>query len=454
MDRRTAALSASVMGLARDHAAVRFRFTDAAVRALPPVPREDIRSFATDGRNAYYSPMYILREYAKDPHSAERAYLHLLMHCVFRHFFVSSLVDRPLWDIACDIAAENILLELEGASMNNDALRLNEIALLRKQLRYMTAEHIYRYYSDAGCDRIRLAALFSRDDHSQWYGGRQGDKSGDETAPGGAGTRNGCDENGEDNDSSFSDGEASSAEGKSALTPRTMKDSERIWRSIAERMEMEAANFSKQYGGGSGCLVQCLHCINREKYDYAEFLKQFAVYGEAMTYGLSLYRNMPLIEPLEYKEVRRIKEFAVAIDTSASVSGSLVKAFVRKTYNLLTQYENYFTKINLHIIQCDAEIREKVKITNKDELERYLHGMTLKGFMGTDFRPVFRYVGELIRSKEFTDLRGLIYFTDGCGTFPEAMPPYKTAFICIDDGESEPKVPVWAIKLILRAEDI
>ena len=34
------------------------------------------------------------------------------------------------------------------------------------------------------------------------------------------------------------------------------------------------------------------------------------------TYGLKLYRNMPLIKPLEYREVKRIQEFVIAIDTS------------------------------------------------------------------------------------------------------------------------------------------
>lgn len=64
-------------------------------------------------------------------------------------------------------------------------------------------------------------------------------------------------------------------------------------------------------------MMQNLKSLNREKYDYTEFLKRFAVLGETMkinddefdyvfyTYGLQLYKNMPLIEPLEYKEVKK-----------------------------------------------------------------------------------------------------------------------------------------------------
>ena len=33
-------------------------------------------------------------------------------------------------------------------------------------------------------------------------------------------------------------------------------------------------------------------------------------------YGMELYGNMPLVEPLEYKETDRVREFVIAIDTS------------------------------------------------------------------------------------------------------------------------------------------
>ena len=132
----------------------------------------------------------------------------------------------------------------------------------------------------------------------------------------------------------------------------------------------------------------------------------------------------------------------------------LVQKFVQKTYNILKQSESFFTKINLHIIQCDTNIQEDAKITSQEEFDRYLESMTLKGFGGTDFRPVFRYVDKMIKSKEFTNLKGLIYFTDGYGDFPERQPDYNTAFVFIDDDYNNPEVPVWAIKLVLQRDEI
>ena len=47
---------------------------------------------------------------------------------------------------------------------------------------------------------------------------------------------------------------------------------------------------------------------------------------------------------------------------------------------------------------------------------------------GTDFRPAFEYVNQLCAEKKFSNLRGLLYFTDGMGTYPAKRPAYDTAF--------------------------
>ena len=206
--------------------------------------------------------------------------------------------------------------------------------------------------------------------------------------------------------------------------------------------------------------------MNRETYDYSEFLRKFAALGEELkvnddefdyifyTYGLNLYGNLPLIEPLEYQEVKRVREFVIIIDTSGSTSGELVQKFVQKTYNVLKQKESFSQKVNLHIIQCDEEIQEDKKISTEKELDRYLEEMEIKGQGGTDFRPAFAYVDELVKNHEFKNLKGVIYFTDGFGEFPEKKPDYETAFVYLEENYQNPEVPPWAIKLILRPEEI
>ena len=60
----------------------------------------------------------------------------------------------------------------------------------------------------------------------------------------------------------------------------------------------------------------------------------------------------------------------------------------------------------------------------------------------------------LLREQAFTNLKGLLYFTDGKGIYPEKMPPYETAFVFLEEDYEDREVPPWAMKLILEAEDL
>ena len=78
----------------------------------------------------------------------------------------------------------------------------------------------------------------------------------------------------------------------------------------------------------------------------------------------------------------------------------------------------------------------------------------LTGFGATDFRPVFSYIEELRARGEFENLKGLIYFTDGYGIYPERMPDYEVIFAFLDeDGERAP-VPSWSRKVILDSDEL
>ena len=166
-------------------------------------------------------------------------------------------------------------------------------------------------------------------------------------------------------------------------------------------------------------------------------------------YGMELYGNMPLIEPLETKEVQKIEDFVIVVDTSMSCKGELIRHFLEETYSVLSESEGFFRKIHVHILQCDDKVQEDVLITSHEEMREYMEHFTVRGFGGTDFRPAFMRVQELLQRSCFTKLRGLIYFTDGYGTFPVKKPPYETAFVFMKEDYRDVDVPPWAIKLII-----
>ena len=552
--RRMDALARDVLRLARNTLLVHLRFLDAALSRFTP-ERADGGRIATDGQVLRYDPQYVLLSYRDERERPTRDFLHLVLHCAFRHAFVDPRLDRVCWDLACDIAAECAIdsLGLPCVAAQRQAQQQPIVQRLLREGVPLTAEKIYRYFKNERCleaDMLRaLREPFLADEHDLWYldlpaqqrDGERAEEPGeageadDADEPGGEGDADGDapdedesaqdeDESAQDEDESAPDGDgdrpggapdeglnapdegerapegeeeppdaqggvpfatelpaqgeeaglrqASAGEaggrtgGAGSRAPLTREQLEELWSEIARHMKVDLETGRLERGSGAGAMMQNLLAVTREPHDYADFLRRFAVLGEHIqinddefdyiyyTYGLRLYGKTPLIEPLEYKEVRRIREFVIAIDTSGSVKGEQVQRFIQKTYNILLEQESFFTKINLHIVQCDAAIQEAQKITSREEFDAYLASMTLKGFGGTDFRPVFAYVDRMIEQREFTNLRGLIYFTDGEGIFPARQPAYETAFVFVRDDYETPKVPVWAIRLVLDRDGL
>ena len=439
-------LAADVLRLSRNTLLVNLRFLDMALSRLQPVAT-DLTTLCTDGQFLAYDPSFILRRYKQEKEVPVRDYLHVVFHCVFRHMYIHSLIDQKCWDLACDIAVENMITELglKSTAAVRERQQQAVIQKLREKYKTLTAERLYRSLLDADIPKDelkRMRELFKADDHSLWYlppEEKMQISAQLQIAAGGSG------------DADSSDSAAAS---------------EADWENVSQRMQQDIEMFSKQQGNTAGGLMQNLQSVNRERYDYSSFLIKFAVMGEVMkinddefdyvyyTYGLQLYDKMPLIEPLEYKDVKRIREFVIAIDTSGSVARETVQRFLQKTYNILQESESFFSKINVHIIQCDADIQEDKKITCREDFDEYLKTMKIHGLGGTDFRPVFSYVDELIHNKEFNNLKGLIYFTDGYGDFPAKKPDYETAFVFLDEEMNNYDVPPWAIKLILQKEEV
>ena len=125
------------------------------------------------------------------------------------------------------------------------------------------------------------------------------------------------------------------------------------------------------------------------------------------------------------------------------------------TFSILKSSEDYLREVNIHVIQCDSKVQSDVRIREASDVDRMMQNFQVRGFGGTDFRPVFDYVEMLRRRGELTDLKGAIYFTDGLGQFPEKTPDYDVAFVFVDDeGRDLPPVPPWAMKIVLTSDEI
>ncbi|MDO4332348.1 MAG: VWA-like domain-containing protein [Eubacteriales bacterium] len=421
---KTSRLAAEILQLARDSVLVQLRFLDVALSRLRPAERAGINAVATDGASFFYDPVYVLRRYRDEPGYGARIYLHVLLHCIFYHSFQYGRLEEGLWDLAADIAVENTILEmgLNFAKMQTDVDAQAYLQRLKTEIGALTAERIYHYFKQNPPDEDELEEmrwLFVRDSHELWKPAQE----------------------------------------------EELVITQEMWKKISERVKADLKSFSKGKTN-SESLEKNLAEATRDRYDYAKLLERFTVMGEDVqvnedefdyiyyTYGLSRYGNMPLIEPLEYRDAKKVKEFVIALDTSASCRGSVLQGFLRKTYSVLKGTEHFFQKINVHIIQCDSEIRSDVKITCEEDFDAFLKNEKLQGFGSTDFRPVFEYVDNLLAEGEFENLKGLIYFTDGYGVYPQRMPDYDVIFAFLQDDDQLKAVPPWAIKVILNEDEL
>ena len=399
-------------------------FLDEALSALAVTDGGyDTDTLATDAKNLYFSGAWLAMQLEHSRMSVNRAYLHSVFHCLLRHPAKSKNRDTPLWDLACDIAVESMLDSLDYRCVQADKpsiRRKNTYRRLRQSMPVLTAEAVYRQFRRErlnSYDCATLARVFHVDDHSLW-----------ETS---------------DDD-----------------------EQDKQWQQTAERTQtaMETI-FTDQSTGGEAVREQ-LSVSAHPTTDYRAFLRRFAALREEVAidadsfdygyyaYGLRHFGNMPLIEPLETREVRKIEDFVIAIDTSMSTSGELVRQFLSYTYSLLMDSESFFRHINLRILQCDDQLRSDKRITSAHDLRDYMEHFELIGQSSTDFRPVFEHIDKLVAEGAFHHLRGMIYFTDGLGIYPKKRPKYDAAFVMLE-GEAYPEnVPPWGIRAILREAEI
>ena len=375
INERLSELGTKILATTRNELYIHMRFLDVALSSFAYVIDPSVNGVGTDGMCMFYHPGALGGMYRQNRVRMNRAYLHMVLHCILHHVTRRKGRDKTLWNIS---------------------------GLEEKKIKELQME-------------------FRVDDHQYWPEDPKQDLH---------------------------------------------QEVENKWKNISEKTETDMETFSSEESQQAGDLIGQVQVENRDRYDYREFLRKFSVLREEVSvdpdsfdyifysYGLSMYGNMPLIEPQEWKEVKKVEDFAIVIDTSMSCSGDLVKKFLEETYGVLTEAESFFHKVNIHIIQCDEMVQNDQKITDEKELKEYMEHLELIGEGGTDFRPAFEYVNHLIEQGEFYHLKGLIYFTDGKGTYPKKKPPYQTAFIFMQEEYEDVDVPPWAVKLIVDAEDL
>lgn len=387
-----------------------FPYLDGAFACLSYSPQPD-GTVGTDGARLLFHPPFLLRLYRETPAAVRRGYLHILLHCLFLHLFQNPAEPR-LWDLACDMAVEQMI----------ENRRLSRLALAPSPVRSKCFEILgekSRSVRDIS-ELLREGAFpfslnemenaFCFDSHASW-------------GMAGGGLR-------------------------------------KTWERVSAYAG-EGRTGKGRAGSLAGGTEETVMGLSRGAYDYRRYLRRFTVQREeaeldlnSFDYifyhlGMERYGNMPLLEPLEYKEGNKLEELVIAIDTSGSCSRETVSRFLSETYSILGSTENFFRRMTVYLIQCDCMVQSAAVIRSPEDWLRQSRQIVIQGRGGTDFTPVFRYVEKLREGKKLKNLCALLYFTDGDGFYPSEKTAYETAFVFLEKNEHLDKVPPWAVRLVV-----
>ena len=398
---------------------IELRFFDVAFSELIPQVDETIETMSTDGNCIFFKPEHMISVFKKNSKYLDRLFLHSVLHCIFSHLWVRGERDLFIWGIACDIIVEYTIDNMEKEILKRPLswLRMQVYEKIDENPDGISAAVIYRELMKTDSETVnRLHMEFYTDTHKHWP-----------------------------------------KEDKMSVAQNQTKDK---WDKISRQSEIKKESQGKDSDKRKNFRQQQVK-PQRGKKSYRNFLRKFCILKEELkidmdeydlnyyTYGLRIYKNMPLIEPIETKENLRIEELVIVVDTSYSTSGELVKKFLRETFTILSETDSFFRKRKIHIIQCDELVHSDITVTGDTDIDILINNFELAGGGNTDFRPAFEYVNNLIDTGEIKKLQGLLYFTDGKGKYPKKKMPYNTAFVFIDK-LSETAVPAWAMKVSLE----
>ena len=422
-------LAEDVLVLVRDSLLVGYRFLNRPFAQLPVRVRMDIRTCATDARELLFSPGFVLDSFRNAPHVLTRAYLHMTLHCLLRHPFVPKGADMLRWSCACDACVCALMGKLGGpAQLDDDPSRDRDLARLVDAVSQPTASAIYDLLARLELDEAELARLellFGADMHDRWAADEEIQRQG------------------------------------SAPDEASIVKLQEQWEKVARQTQMDIER--SDAGDEAASLVEALVAGEADAMGLEELLRQFAAPSEAIqvnpdefdyiyyTYGLSTYGNMPLVEPLEYCDSPHLRDFAVVIDTSGSVDRELAAAFVERACGMLLSAAAFGPTSRVRVIQCDNRVQDERVLREPDDVRAYLDDFEIKGRGGTDFRPAFDHVCNLVESGDIGDMAGLVYFTDGQGEFPSEAPTYDVAFVFVD---KLAPVPPWATAVLTYSDDL
>ncbi|RPI44726.1 MAG: hypothetical protein EHM59_12095, partial [Betaproteobacteria bacterium] len=378
-------------------------FIGALLLQLPPQASADCATASTDGVRLYFNPRFIE---SLEMNQLQFLLAHQALHCALGHFWRRGHRSRKRWDVACDHAVNLMLVD--------DGMKPPPGALLDRRFRGLSAEEIYPLLSEAG-----VQSQLTLDSHPCDFPAGKDAAFGLESdvrdrrpdVHGAAAPALASD------DDLWSDARAHARRQRSTDAPApalgAVDDLAQRWQmrlAMAAQQASRAGRLGQSWQRVLGRLLQpalpwnallARHVVSRAHEDYS-FQRPARREGTAL---------LPRLHSGQM-------DLFVVLDTSGSVSEEQLNAFAAEIDALKGQVR---AKVTLHA--CDERLAPDGPWVFQP-WEPIELPASLRGGAGTDFRPIFEWIGN---ESARPDL--LVYFTDAEGEFPPGPPPYPVLWL-------------------------
>ncbi|MDO5536172.1 MAG: VWA-like domain-containing protein [Desulfovibrionaceae bacterium] len=417
-------------------------FGDLALRLVLKEDRK-CRDLWTDGRTMAFNPLFVS---AMGEDRLAGAQAHEVLHLVFGHHLRRRDREKTLWNRACDLAVNSILVE--------SGFHLPDGFLYNADFAGKTADDIYDILLSRIAEDARRASnqRQGKDRPSPQGGARQDSFGGQNNVRLGISTPNdgqAGNREGEDRDRSRQEGRGvkpvagRQSAGKKADGPPPRFDGEvrdlpdlvdgegaddarRAAEQEAEVSLTQAVSRARNMGTLPAGLVRHVEHAVPASLDWREILRRFLASCADNDYTWTTpnrrYLFQDIYMPSRWEQ--RLKHVVVAVDSSGSVDEPTLALFLSELNMVLESYDTTLT-----VLFHDTKVQKVQTVSRFDEPG----DLSPVGGGGTDFRPVPEAV-----EKEGIEPACLLWFTDlQCSRFPQD-PGYPVLWVCSRRGGDSP----------------
>lgn len=390
-------------------------FYGAAACALTDVVDESTPTASTNGRVIKWGPDFVRGLYANGPVRGDCrlrfVLLHEVLHCAHGHFWRLPLTDEG--NVAGDYAINRVLRGLPG-------IEAPEGALDDRKFDALAEEEILK--------ALRQQPQQQPQPQPQDGNGAPQDGEGDEgeaqdtPAPGKPGKSSGngpgkpSDKGGCGGFEQPADDKPSAGDGKPSETLRDEWD-----RNVTQAAQAAQALAQGNLPAAAKRLLDRIAAKARP--DWRAETAEFVRASISSVPDWSRQARRTATAPVIYPRRRRDDLGAVVFvrDTSGSISPAQVAAFNSHVANVIAD-----TGCSAIVLDADAAVQAEYRLSPGDELPA-----RAEGGGGTDFRPAFARVDELVAEGE--RIAGVVYLTDLLGRHPDNAPDLPVLWAATTD---------------------